>query len=227
MPTRPHFPQNDCPHGQDRVPPKAPKATKLGALPEWNLNDLYPGLDEPGAQARSRAGRHRLRIASRRTYKGAAGRDGGRRGRGPHARRGGPALRSDRRSARPADLLCLAGLCRQHHRSGRAPNSMATCRSASPRPRCICCSSRSSSTASTTRTLDAAMARSRARPLPAVDRGRAQGKAVPARRPRRATVPREIGDRLFGLEPVCSTRPLQACASRSPASRWRSSRRSI
>jgi len=26
---------------------KAPKATKFGALPEWNLNDLYPSLDSP------------------------------------------------------------------------------------------------------------------------------------------------------------------------------------
>lgn len=27
--------------------PKQTKTTKLGALPEWNLNDLYPGLDSP------------------------------------------------------------------------------------------------------------------------------------------------------------------------------------
>ncbi len=50
--------------------------------------------------------------------------------------------------------------------------------------------------------LEAAMARSGARPLPAVDRGRAQGEALSARGPGRAAVPREIGDRLFGLEPA-------------------------
>ena len=44
--------------------------------------------------------------------------------------------------------------------------------------------------------------RSRARPLPALDRGHPQGQAVPARRPRRATVPREVGDRLFRLQPA-------------------------
>ena len=26
---------------------KPPKSSKLGALPEWNLNDLYPGIDSP------------------------------------------------------------------------------------------------------------------------------------------------------------------------------------
>ena len=44
--------------------------------------------------------------------------------------------------------------------------------------------------------------RSGARPLPAVDRGRAQGQALSARGPRRGAVPREVGDRLFGLEPA-------------------------
>ena len=26
---------------------KPPTPSKLGALPEWNLNDLYPGIDSP------------------------------------------------------------------------------------------------------------------------------------------------------------------------------------
>ena len=43
--------------------------------------------------------------------------------------------------------------------------------------------------------------RSGARPLPAVDRGPAQGEALSARGPGRGTVPREVGHRLFGLEP--------------------------
>ena len=50
--------------------------------------------------------------------------------------------------------------------------------------------------------LDAAMADPRARPLPAVDRGRAQGEAVSTRGSGRAAFPREVGHRLFGLEPA-------------------------
>ena len=46
-----------------------------------------------------------------------------------------------------------------------------------------------------------------------MDRGRAQGKALSARRPGRGTVPREIGDRLFGLEPQLRRDHRVACAS--------------
>ena len=98
----------------------------------------------------------------------------------------------------------------------RARSSTATCRSASPRRRCTCCSSRSSSTASTT-PCSSGDGGSRARPLPAVDRGRAQGEAVSARGPRRAAVPREVGDRLFAPGTGCSTRRWRRCASRSTA----------
>ncbi len=65
--------------------------------------------------------------------------------------------------------------------------------------------------------LDAAMRDPRARPLPAVDRGCAQGKAVPARGPRRAAVPREVGDRRCAPGTGCSTRRSRRCASRSAA----------
>ena len=41
------FLPNDCPHGQSVIPAKPMKIPKLGALPEWNLSDLYPGLDSP------------------------------------------------------------------------------------------------------------------------------------------------------------------------------------
>ena len=50
--------------------------------------------------------------------------------------------------------------------------------------------------------LDSGDGRSGARPLPAVDRGHPQGQALPARGPRRAAVPREVGDRLFRLQPA-------------------------
>ena len=32
---------------QKKPAKSASKSSKLGALPEWNLNDLYPGLDSP------------------------------------------------------------------------------------------------------------------------------------------------------------------------------------
>ena len=55
---------------------------------------------------------------------------------------------------------------------------------------------------STRRSRDAA-----ARPLPAVARGHAQGEALPARRPDRAALPREVGDRAAAPGTGCSTRP--------------------
>ena len=57
--------------------------------------------------------------------------------------------------------------------------------------------------------------RSRARPLPALARGHPQGQALSARGSRRAAVPREVGDRLFGLEPAVRRDHRAACASRS------------
>ena len=102
------------------------------------------------AQARPRRTPTPSAWPSSRTSRAGCATLAGRRRRRARAGRGGQALRGAGGPARPADLLCLAGLCRQHHRSGCAPSSMATCRSASPPPRCICCSSRSSSTASTT-----------------------------------------------------------------------------
>ena len=66
------------------------------------------------------------------------------------AGRGGQALRGARGPARPADLLCLAGLCRQHHRSRARQVLWRHAGAHHRRLARICCSSRSSSTASTT-----------------------------------------------------------------------------
>ena len=90
-------------------------AAALGDLPEWNLADLYPGMDAPElrrdleraatrrgrlrepleGQARGRGGQGRRRPASAqalREYRGAGGTD------------------------RPHRLLCRPGLCRRHVR---------------------------------------------------------------------------------------------------------------
>ena len=109
----------------------------------------------------------------------------------------------------------------------RAPNSTATCRSGSPTASIHLLFFTLELNRIDDAVLEAAMARSRARPLPAVDRGCAQGEALPARGPRRAALPRKVGDRLCGLEPAVRRDDRRACASRSTASRWRSSRRSI
>ena len=131
-------------------------------------------------------------------------------------------------------MICSAGSCPMPRFSTpatppirSAPSSTATCRSASPLPRRICCSSRSNSTASTTTQLDAAMAR------PALGHYRPWLEDI------RKEKPYQLDDQieqLFHEKSVtgairpgtgCSTRPSPACASRSAASRWRSSRRSI
>ena len=85
----------------------------LGKLPEWNLADLYAGIDDPRVKRdldRGDAESHRLREG----LQGQARRAGRRTGCRDGARRGGEALRGARRSARPADLLRGPRLRRQH-----------------------------------------------------------------------------------------------------------------
>ena len=117
------------------------------------------------------------------------------------ARRGGQALRGDRRSRRPARLLCRPRSCRRQRRSrdlkilwrrlraadgGLGASVVLRARTQSRRR----CGDRA-------RDADA-----RARPLPPVDRGSAQGQAVSARGSRRAVVSRKIPERLCRLEPA-------------------------
>ena len=180
-----------------RKPAKSSSPTKgLGALPEWNLADLYPAMDAPELK-RDLARADADSVAFEADYKGKlAALTAGRK-----ACRSGEALRGAGGSARPADFLCGPRLCGQQHRSGArqvlrrhpgedhrglAASSVLHARAQSPRRRGA-------------RSRDA---RSRARPLPAVDRGRAQGEAVSARGPRRGTVPREVGDRRGRAEPA-------------------------
>ena len=85
-------------------PPRPPKPSKLGALPEWNLDDLYPGIDSPELKRDLEQRRCRVRRV-REDFKGRLAGAGRGRGRA-RARRGGEALRGARGPARPADLLC-------------------------------------------------------------------------------------------------------------------------
>ena len=182
-------------------------------------------MDAPEVKRDLDRGETRVRRV-RGGLQGQARRHRGRPRRRPHARRGGPALRGDRRPARPARSPMRACSMPATPPIRRAPSSTATCRSASPRPRCTCCSSRSSSTASTTPCSRAAMAD------PALGHYRPWIEDI------RKEKPYQLEDRveqLFHEKSVtgysapgtgCSTRPWRRCASRSTARRWRSSRRS-
>ena len=174
-------------------------------------------------QARPRPRRDRMHRV-REGLQGTARRYRGQPRRRPHARRGGAALRGDRGRARPADFLCRSALRRQHHRSG---HRQVLRRHAGAHHRGLAAPVVLHARPEPARRRRARQGdgRSRARPLPAVDRGHPQGQAVPARRPRRAAVPREVGDRLFRLQPAVRRDHGGACASRSAASRCRSSRR--
>ena len=176
-----------------RKPAKARRepARALGALPEWNLADLYPAIDAPEVK-RDLDRADADCVAFEEAYKGKLADARGRRGCGREARRGVKRYEALDDLLGRLDLVRGPGLCRQHHRSGARANSTATCRSASPRPRCICLFFTLELNRVDDAALEAAMARSGARPLPAVDRGRAQGKAVSARGPHRGAVPREV-----------------------------------
>ena len=174
--------------------------SKTGKLPEWNLADLYSGIDAPEV-TRDLQKMDAECVAFETDYKGklaehVAGDDGGQ-----LARRGGQALRGDRRSRRPARLLCRPRSCRRQRRSGDLQVLRRRFRAADGRL--------GASAVLRTRTQPHRRCRDRARdadagarPLPAVDRGSAQGQAVSARGSRRAVVSRKIPERLCRLEPA-------------------------
>ena len=183
-----------------KAAPKTTDTKSLGALPEWNLADLYPAMDAPEVKRDLERGEAEC-IEFEQAYKGRLADDRGRAGGRPRAGRGGAALRGDRGRARPADLLRGPALRRQHHRSR---HRQVLRRHAGAHHRGLAASAVLHARAQPARRRRAGQGdgRSRARPLPAVDRGHPQGQALPARGSRRAAVPREVGDRLFRLQPA-------------------------
>ena len=196
----------------------ARRPAELGALPEWDLTDLYPGMDTPGFRADLARAEAECKAFAE-TYRGKL--DG--------ARRGAPTPRM--RSARPSrryeaieDLLgrimSYAGLVY----SGDTTDPNRAKFYGDTQERLTAASSELLFFALELNriddaVLDAAMAGGAARPLPALDRGPPQGQALPARGPDRAAVPREVGHRARGLEPPVRRdhrlAPLRRCAARS------------
>ena len=177
---------------------KPVKSSGRAALPEWNLDDLYPGIDSP-ALKRDMAQADEECVAFEQAFKGRLAAMAA--GEGARAGRGGRALRGTGRQTRAARLLCAAPLFRRHHR----PDAREVLwRRAGAHHRGLAAPFVFHARAQPHRRRRAGGrdARSRARPLPAVDRGRAQGEAVSARGSRRGAVPREIDHRLLGLEPA-------------------------
>ncbi len=104
--------QRSCEKG--RAPPAT--SDSLGHLPEWNLTDLYPGMDSPefarGPRARprpsARPSRRPIAASSRPSLTGQQPEQA--------LLRGHPPLRGARGPARPHHLLCRPRLCRRHDR---------------------------------------------------------------------------------------------------------------
>ena len=202
---------------------KSVAKTRPRKLPEWNLADLYSGIDAPEV-TRDLEKMDAECVAFETDYKGKLAEQTAGGGRRQMARRGGQALRGDRRSRRAPRILCRSGSCRRQRRSRDLQILRRRFRAAD---QCV-----GAFVVLRARTQPHRRCRDRARdadagtrPLSPVDRGSAQGQAVSAGGSRRAAVSREIPERLLPPGTGCSIRPSRACASRSVARNWRSSRR--
>ncbi len=190
-------------------------APDLGALPEWNLADLYPAMDSElysadlaraEAECKAFAGGISRQARSDRAI-----------GRCRHdTRRRGAPLRGARGSARPDHVLCRPRSIPATRPIRSAPSSTATRRRRSRRPRPIFCSSSSNSIASTVRC-------SIRRWTIARSRIGARGSKISARRSRisSTTSSNSFSTRSRSLDTApgigCSTRRSPRCASTSTA----------
>ena len=198
---------------------------RLGSLPEWNLADLYSGIDDPQVK-RDLDRADAESVAFEEAYKGklAALADGTDAGRG--ARRGGEAL-TRRSTIFSAGSRRMPGSFMPATPSiPRAQSFMPTCRSASRRPPRIFCFSCSSSIGSRT---PSSMPRCRIRRSAITGRGSKISARTSPISSRTASSSSFTRSRSRPIRPGtgCSTRPSRACASRSDRSRSPSSRRSI
>ena len=179
--------------------PARPGAGRLGALPEWNLDDLYSGLDDPAIK-RDLDRADADCAAFEEAYKGKLADLAS-------SPQGGAALaEAVRRYEAIDDLMGRLGSyagsdpCRQHRRScahqilrrraGAADHGLDASVVLHPRAQ-----------PHRRRAVGSGDGRSGARSLPAVARRRAPLPALSARGQGRAIVSRKVGHRLFGLEP--------------------------
>ena len=200
----------------------AETADDLGTLPEWNLDDLYPGMDDP-ALKRDLALSEPEAAAFEAKYKGKL--DG-------LAATSGAALAQAVVAFEALDellgrIVSFAGLLHAGDTSdparakfyGDVQEKITT---ASAHLLFFTLELNRIDDA----VLEAALADPGARPLPAVARGHPQGEALPARGPGRAALPREVGDRTRRLEPAVRRdddgAPLHGRRTRARASSRRS-----
>ena len=199
---RSHPPQAQArePRSRQVRPPR-----RLGALPEWNLADLYPGIDAPEVK-RDLDRADADSVAFEEAFKGKLAALAA-------ARTPASALAEAVKRYEPLDdllgrLISYAGLIY----AGNTTDPARAKFYGDVQERITAASLASAVLHARTqphrrRGARSRDGRSRARPLPAVDRGHPQGQAVPARGPRRAAVPREVGDRPMRPGTGCSTRP--------------------
>ncbi len=200
----------------------AGRKTALGALPEWNLNDLYSGLDDPAIK-RDLDRVDAECVAFENAYKGklaamAAGADGG-----------SALAEAVRRYEAIDDLMGRLGSYAGLVHAGNTVDPARTKFYGDMQERMTAASTHLLFFTLELNRIDDALleardGRSGARPLPAVARRRAPLPAVSARGSRRAVVSRKIGDRLFRLEPAVRRHHRQSAfqgvrAKRSPSSR--------
>ena len=108
------------PSAPKAAPSRMQTAAKLGALPEWNLTDLYPGIGRPADQARPGRGRCRMRRPSSSDFKGGSPRSRPRAHGGAARRRGASATRRSRNCSAGSSPMPALRLCRQHTDPARA-----------------------------------------------------------------------------------------------------------
>ena len=197
--------------------------TKTGKLPEWNLADLYSGIDAPEV-TRDLERMDAECVAFETDYKGKLAEQTGKEG-------GGKWLaEAVRRYEAIDDLAGRLGSYAGLIHAGDSVDPAISKFYGDVSERLTAASVHLLFFALELNRIDDAVDRprdadARTRALSPVDRGSAQGQAVSARGPRRAAVSRKIPERLCRLEPAVRSNHLRPALQGRRAANWRSSRR--
>ena len=189
----------------------------LGALPEWNLADLYPGMDSPGIRGATSTAAEAECKAFEDAYKGKLAElaSGTERGAGARTRRSRATRRSRICSAGSSPMPAWSMPATRPTRS--APSSMAT--SQEQHHRRLAASAVLHARAQPDRRCGARRARCAEPPLAITGPGsRTSARRSPtSSRTARAALPRKVGHRPRRLEPALRRDHGRACASTSTA----------